>query len=73
MAKRTDNTKEEPQNLQEGVSSFFGGVVNLVGTVLLGLGIIFLFDNYLPGFDIGKLWPLILILIGSALLLRNKF
>lgn len=42
---------------------------NLVGgLVLITLGAIFLADQFIPGLDFGDLWPIILIVIGAALL-----
>lgn len=36
--------------------------------ILLGLGSLFLINNFLPHLSIGKLWPLILIIIGLGIL-----
>ena len=42
---------------------------NLIGgLVLITLGAIFLADQFIPGLDFGDLWPVILIVIGVALL-----
>lgn len=42
---------------------------NLIGgLVLITLGAIFLADQFIPGIDFGDLWPIILIVIGVALL-----
>ncbi|MBN1199179.1 MAG: PspC domain-containing protein [Bacteroidales bacterium] len=42
---------------------------NLIGgLVLITLGAIFLADQFIPNIDFGDLWPLILIVIGIALL-----
>ena len=38
------------------------------GLILLGLGALFLINNFLPRFNFGRLWPLILIIIGLAIL-----
>ena len=38
------------------------------GLILVSLGAIFLLDEFVPGFEIGRLWPLILVAIGVALL-----
>jgi phage shock protein C len=38
------------------------------GLVLITLGLVFLADEYLPWFDFGKLWPLVLVAIGIGLL-----
>jgi phage shock protein PspC (stress-responsive transcriptional regulator) len=40
------------------------------GTILIFLGILFLLDNFLPGFEFGNYWPLILIIIGAALIIK---
>ena len=39
--------------------------------LLIGIGLIFLLDNFFPGFDLGKFWPLILIVIGLGMLWRR--
>ncbi len=38
------------------------------GLILLGLGCLFLINNFLPHLSPGKLWPLILIIIGLGIL-----
>lgn len=38
------------------------------GLILLGLGGLFLINNFLPRFNFGRLWPLILIIVGLAIL-----
>jgi hypothetical protein len=47
-----------------------GGIVG--GIVLIVLGGIFLAGQFLPGIDISKLWPLILIGIGIGIILRRR-
>jgi len=45
------------------------------GLILLALGCLFLINNFLPHLSFGKLWPLILIVIGLGILagsLRRK-
>jgi len=42
------------------------------GTILILLGGLFLLDNFLPRFDFGDFWPLILIGIGAGLLINAK-
>jgi phage shock protein C len=44
----------------------------LGGAILIGLGAIFLADEFIPWFDFDKLWPLILIGIGVWLLSKNN-
>ncbi len=44
----------------------------LAGAILVILGIIFLLNQWFPfWFDFGKMWPLILILIGAAIIWRR--
>ena len=38
------------------------------GMIVLVIGIIFLIGNLFPSYDFGKLWPLILIVIGLGIL-----
>jgi phage shock protein C len=42
------------------------------GIILVILGGIFLADEFLPWFDFGKLWPLILIAVGLWILVKDK-
>lgn len=45
----------------------------MAGVVLILLGIAFLTESYLPeSFNFEKLWPLVLIVIGVAVLVRKK-
>lgn len=46
-----------------------GGVV--AGLILIGLGVLFLIDEF-TGIDIGRLWPLILIIIGISIMLGGR-
>ncbi|MGE5553878.1 MAG: PspC domain-containing protein [Betaproteobacteria bacterium] len=43
-----------------------------VGALLLILGSIFLLDNLVPWFHLGRLWPVALIVVGAALLARGR-
>lgn|SRR5574341_408964 len=43
----------------------------LAGVILLILGFIFLASNFLPWFNFGKLWPLLLIVIGIVVLFKS--
>ena len=45
-----------------------GGIVG--GLVLLVLGLLFLGQNFLPDFNFGDWWPLILVAIGAGLLYK---
>jgi phage shock protein C len=45
-----------------------GGIVG--GLVLLVLGLLFLGQNFLPDFEFGDWWPLILVAIGAGLLYK---
>jgi len=47
-----------------------GGVMG--GIILIVLGGIFLVSQFVPGIDIGKLWPLILIAIGIGIIVRRR-
>lgn len=45
-----------------------GGASWLFGLILIGLGGYFLAREYLPGFDLDRIWPLGLVLLGLLLL-----
>jgi len=44
----------------------------LFGLILLGLGVFFLVQMYVPWFSLSKLWPLLIIFIGLALLVNVR-
>lgn len=44
----------------------------LGGVVLIVLGFLFLARNLIPGFDFSDYWPVILIVIGTALIWRSR-
>ena len=47
-----------------------GGLIG--GLVLVVLGLLFLGNNLLPDFRFGDYWPVILIVIGGALLWKSR-
>lgn len=42
------------------------------GLILIVLGTIFLLDEWLPDFDFGKFWPLILVAVGGYIIFKDK-
>ncbi|MEA5139550.1 PspC domain-containing protein [Arcicella rigui] len=42
------------------------------GLILIVLGTIFLLDEWIPDFDFGKFWPLILIAVGGYIIFKDK-
>jgi len=59
--------QENPQKPNQE-SKFKGNLIG--GLVLITLGAIFLVDQFVPRIDFGDLWPIILIVIGVALLVN---
>lgn len=59
----SENNKREKKNRK-----------SVGGLILIGIGVIFLLHNFnfFPWFDIGKLWPVILIVIGIAMLILDN-
>ena len=51
-----------PSSRRSNTAAFIGG------SLLIGIGVLFLLDNLFPFFDFGELWPLLLILLGGGLL-----
>lgn len=45
-----------------------GGSV-IFGLILIGIGIWFLIDRYMPAFDRGLVWPVALVVLGATLLI----
>ncbi len=41
------------------------------GVILIVVGLLFLVSQFVPGFEIGKLWPLILVALGISAILRS--
>jgi len=58
----TTDVPPTPVKAANGKSSMFTGVL------LIALGVLFLLNNFVPGFSFGDFWPLLLIGIGGALL-----
>ena len=49
-----------------------GNRSKMAGGILVALGAYFLLERFLPAwFDLGKMWPLLLILIGIAIIFRG--
>jgi len=42
------------------------------GVVLIVIGILFLLNNLIPGFEFGDYWPVMLIAIGIAILYNRR-
>lgn len=69
--KWTETNTENPINpTNMSTNSKQGSLI--AGSVLILLGALFLADEFLPDFDFGRYWPLILIFIGIGLLLGAR-
>lgn len=44
----------------------------LAGSILIALGVLFLIRRYVYWFDFGKLWPVVLIIIGGYIVYKGK-
>ncbi|MBS3811240.1 MAG: PspC domain-containing protein [Halanaerobiales bacterium] len=44
---------------------------NILGLILIALGLFFIVDNWIPGFYWRRFWPIILIVLGSILIYRE--
>ncbi|MEI7812851.1 MAG: PspC domain-containing protein [Ignavibacteria bacterium] len=44
----------------------------ITGYVLIAVGILFLADRFIPHFNMGDFWPLVIIAIGAGLLLKSS-
>lgn len=43
-----------------------------IGIVAIGLGVIFLLDEFVTWFSFGKLWPLVLIAVGLGIIFKDR-
>jgi phage shock protein C len=77
------NTQQETDNSQNSFSGNADGTVSInnqksntgstwIGIVMILLGGLFLLDNFLPRFDFGDYWPIILIGLGIGLILKAR-
>lgn len=41
------------------------------GLILIAFGVLFLINQFVPSLDFGKLWPVILIVIGASIIANN--
>lgn len=41
------------------------------GLILIALGVLFLVNQFVPSLDFGKMWPVILIVIGASIIANN--
>jgi len=58
--------QSEPQKVKKNYHSNLTG-----GLILITLGVLFLIDRFVPNINFGDLWPVILIVVGITILLRN--
>jgi len=63
---------EESSNSSRTTVSETGGSGRVVtGLILIGIGIIFLIDRYIPHFDFSDILPIIIIIVGIALIINS--
>ncbi len=71
-APQSTTTANETQNAQPVYDDRRHRRRNIGGFVLIIIGVLFLMDNFVPRFHFRDYWPLILVAIGVALLLKSK-
>jgi phage shock protein C len=75
LRENAEEMKEKARGLTKNLKSpkTRGNNRYIVGLIIIGLGIIFLFENFgiFPLFRLAKLWPLLIIFLGF-LMLRNR-
>lgn len=60
--------RNETQPIPQSVPKMRKDSNIIIGGILIILGIIFLLNELIPKLDFGKLWPLVLIIVGGVLL-----
>lgn len=68
ISKAVDEATEKIRTHDHGRDN--GGYV--FGLIILLLGVLFLLHNFIPAFNAGQLWPIILIIIGLLILIKRK-
>lgn len=70
-SKMAQEIKEKAGELEKDQKDKKGKMVG--GLIILGIGLIFLFQNIMPqyGLDFGKLWPLIIIVIAIGIIIDS--
>jgi phage shock protein C len=53
-----------------GVPKKYSGRI-IAGAILIGIGVIFLFDRFIPSFDLGDVIPFMFVLIGAILVINS--
>lgn len=59
-----------PPTARHGKASGRGSYIG--GIALIVIGVLFLFDNFIPGFGFHEFWPVLLIAVGGALLWKSS-
>lgn len=69
-----DKTKSFANDVRVTAQANNGNSRNLFGMILLGVGVIFLLQNLgiLTSYHFGRMWPILLILLGFALLMKRQ-
>ena len=76
IGKNADEIKKRAQDFAKDLrlNSTRANSRKLFGLIIIILGIVFLFDNlgFLKFFNLAKLWPLLLVVIGIAILAKRE-
>lgn len=75
VQKTSGNTSHHLYSLAEDINRHMAQNHNsshaILGLLIIVVGILFLIDNYFPGFGFNRLWPIILILFGLLVAFRS--
>lgn len=71
---QVDGEPKQEDNIFDGVpeppkKSHTGRIIG--GSILIGIGLLFLMDQFIPSFDFGDIFPFIFIVIGAALIFNS--
>ena len=64
-----NKAQKEVQDLAKKYEGVDGKMI--IGGILVLLGVIFLFNNVVPGWNFLKLWPLAVVVFGLALVINS--
>jgi phage shock protein C len=71
-ASSMDATAATDSSFNETLTNMKKDSSRVWGIILIVLGTIFLLDEWIPDFDFGKFWPLILIGVGGYIIFKDK-